>query len=324
MSEVGYQNLNQLDETSRVIRGGLTFHDKYGIDEHPTLGNCYEFAFRTQVAFKAISDEKEYHYIGYAADHAFNVGSTCSKEMYFVSSDVPYLSAHERDYTDIGNILSASMRDVVKDGQVRDVVAGSINMCVINYSLTQEKQNYIKQKSLFFSDYWLKAMSPSISVMTATHARDALTNYFTFRRGLENKDFEQVRDSLEALRVRTPQVETRPKYNKELNDFKRAIRVMSRQAIISVGDLTGLIESYSEILPPKNAAANIIFADCLRYIGSKRNNVSALHKAREYYSRAGHFSSKHMENPIIKAKFEKASALISDIAMEQQAQLTTF
>ena len=301
--------VEQLETVADSVRQNLEFSPRYGIDEHPNLGNCYEFASRTQ---QAMQKEAGHHYVGYAFDHAFNVG-TIDGSLYFLSSDIVQLSAHEADDSRVVHALDISTRESVVRGRINNVQAGVLGMAALRNSFDENALEIMRRQREWFPDCWLKAQQPNCAVMTISFARDALTNYGEFRRGIRSNDFEQMRESLEGLRVRTPQYETRPKYNTELVDFKRAIRQMARVSIVSSADLTELVALYSQTLPERNTAANIIFGDCYRHIGETMGDEGALEAAKAHYSRGQKFSRQRRrqnENELALAKYSKAEAVL--------------
>lgn len=299
----------QVDEVARQTRANLKFNPSYGIDEHPTEGNCYEFSMRTHDSLQKLG---YISYIGYSYDHAFNIGAK-DGALYVASSDVPGLSVIDGKDSPLDKLFpaeSGSLASSIVRAEIDSSEAGHLNMAQLHTNLKVSQQQAVHKYNPWFDVMWLQAKFPAVTIMDPSFARDALTNYFGFRRGLAAKDYEQIKDSLGHLSVKTPQNETRPRYNSELGDFKRAVRQMSRRSEIqqvSAQDLSDLIEMYIEILPPVNAGSNTVFGDCYRSIGTIYGCQSAFDQAHKLYGIAADVSYKRRkrDNPVILGKLNK-------------------
>lgn len=302
MSELTLANTQRLDQIGNQIRAGLTFDPKYGISEHETLGNCYEFAVQTHGLIK---EEMSHDLIGYAFDHAFNIGVDGGGKLYLASSDVPNLTAHESDDTAISEVIGREHIGRVRSGTVSSAIACSLSMPAISACLSLDDMHAIDNTRQWFTKHWLKAVRLNATLMEVGYAKDALPNYHGLRRGLYKNDFEVIRDSLERLRIRTPQAETRPDYNAELGSFKTNIRRLARTGIANAHDLNSLVEAYSEVLPEKNSSANVVFGDCYRSIAQITDCRTAMEKARELYSRAGKYARSRGGRTLVQNKASK-------------------
>ncbi len=309
-------NKEMLNIIGDDVRAGLRFNAEFGHSESDTDGNCYEYAVRTHDQIAGMSDNNsadDRHFIGHAYDHAFNVGISNGR-LYIASSDAPSLVASEFDDPAIAQVFGASQIEEMASDQPSQKTLGFMTMHPIARSFSYEELATMNKKTRWYSEVWLGARNPSCAIMTPEYARDALANYMAFRRAVNVRDvtpvgtpydFEFIRDSLEALRIRTPQHETRPRYNETLPAFKKAVKALAATAI-SDSDLNALIESYAQILPEANAGSNVIFADCYRTVGASKNSGRAFSLAREMYDLARRHS--RADNSLVRAKISKLPA----------------
>lgn len=323
-----YETLNLL---TKEIRAGLEFAPGIGIGEEPSAGNCYEFALRTDDNLTVQSHQSLSSAVVYAQDHAFNAGDAYGTP-FVLSSDVPGLLA-------TGDKTPALVEVFLRDEEGPELepfealktidTLGSL-ACYLNMARLREgilahppAIDKIEKYNKWFSEVWLNASLPIATIMEPEFAREALTNYFMFRKGIADPDllekslkpdFEVIREALEQLRIRTPQHETRPRFNRELELFKKAIRMLSRKGGISAEDLSGTVEQYIEILPSKNTAANVVFGDCYRAIGEAKDNQPALDMAEAIYERAMGYTGKIRAKDMITSKISKARNYKSKLA----------
>ncbi|HVV67243.1 MAG TPA: hypothetical protein VHB72_04220 [Candidatus Saccharimonadales bacterium] len=313
----GQRTTEQLDHVVAEVRQGLTFDPEFGIDEHPSLGNCYEFGMRTHRAMASRAPDSN-HYVGFAHDHLFNTGALTHSGIYFLSSDLPGITASEDDTPDLRYLFDDNLCDAVRNGNISGILAGTVHLRLVEQAMPGERIDRAVKATerTWYTDIWLRS-TPSVAVMEADYARDALINYNEFRRGIHYSEFEQIRASLEQLRVRTPQYETRPHYNTELRDFPRVVRYFARQAVagklgVSVRDLERLIRSYEEILPETNASANVVFGDCYRDAGKTFGSKRTVEEALKRYKTAGFYARMRRggRNKLIESKLDKLKPLL--------------
>jgi hypothetical protein len=275
-------------------------------------GNCYEFANRTHERLHA---EGLTGFIAHSVEHAFNVGLT-DEGVYVTSSDVPGLLASEGTSPQAGNVFGEGAKDFLANPSPEGSAAFFMNMAALKGSITSSGEKAIEKHNEWFTKKWLKASTPGVTIMTREYALDALANYCQFRRGLavhdvvpkgQAPDYEVIMDALEALRVRTPQHETRPKYNEELRHLKPAVRHLAENAVASSSDLCALVDAYAEVLPDTNTSANVVFGDSYRLIGDMFGRQNAFEHAMRLYERAAKYSRRR-NNDLVESKSAKAAA----------------
>lgn len=298
MRDTAPQPTQALETIGAAVRKDVRFDGRYGLGEHPARGNCHVFVDR---AASLHQETPGSHYVAYCYDHAFNIG-TNEDGMYAMSADMREFSISEGQTPEIRTLLSKVTNEAIASGLIVGSVAGFANITALERCFTGQQIEEIGRQNPWFTQHWLRASQPAMTIMELPFAREAFENYWQLKKGLgkvarlENSDvesaidFEAIRVALEGLRIRTPQHETRPQYNEALGDFEKAIRFMARNAIVSASDLEHLVTSYEETLPETNTSANVLFGDCFRHIGKKMGSRHALEEAGKRYDKASRYS----------------------------------